>query len=106
MPAVFVLLNILLPSAVLACLTTGSSAGIIWSTGLWLAFAGAYAAGTLGASLLAASKAGWKTLPFLPAAFAAFHFSYGFGFLAGLLRFGWRSPTPLASSSVFARITR
>jgi glycosyltransferase involved in cell wall biosynthesis len=105
-PVVFVLLNILLPLMVLASATSGSSPALTWSTGMWLAFVSCYAAGNFFASLAAARTAGWKTLPFLPAAFATFHFSYGLGFLAGLLRFGWRPTGPLPANSVFARITR
>jgi glycosyltransferase involved in cell wall biosynthesis len=105
-PAVFVLLNLLLPLTVVACAAAGSGPGLTWSLRLWLAFLGCYAAGNLGASLLAARGAGWKTLPFLPGAFAAFHFSYGLGFLAGLLRFSRRPTGSLPTNSVFARITR
>jgi succinoglycan biosynthesis protein ExoA len=47
----------------------------------------AYAAMLVVASVLAASRAGWETLIYLPLVFPTFHFSYGFGFLAGLLRF-------------------
>jgi hypothetical protein len=105
-PAVFVLLNILLPLAVVAFAVSGSATGFTWSLRAWLGFVAIYAAGNLSASLLAARGSGWKTLPYLPAAFGAFHFSYGLGFLAGLLRFGWRPSGGLAANSVFARITR
>ena len=98
-PAVFVLLNVLLP--LIALLSTS-----VWSVRLWVAFAGSYAAVNLVASIQAARETGWRTLPYLPAAFAAFHFSYGFGFLAGLFRFGWRTTSALPANSVFARITR
>jgi succinoglycan biosynthesis protein ExoA len=52
---------------------------------LWFVGIAAY----LGVSLLAAVKAaredGWELLPALPVAFGVYHFSYGFGFLCGLL---------------------
>jgi hypothetical protein len=102
----FVALNLLLPLAVLAFAATGLGHGFVLSLQIWLAFVLSYAAGNVGASLLAARKAGWSTLPYLPGAFAAFHFSYGFGFLAGLLRFGLRPVGALPVNSVFARITR
>jgi glycosyltransferase involved in cell wall biosynthesis len=105
-PAMFVALNLLLPLAVLAFAATGLGHGFVLSLQIWLAFVLSYAAGNVGASLLAARKAGWSTLPYLPGAFAAFHFSYGFGFLAGLLRFGLRPVGALPVNSVFARITR
>jgi glycosyltransferase involved in cell wall biosynthesis len=105
-PVVFVLLNILLPLTVLSFAVAGSVEGSVWSARLCFAFGASYVAGNLCASVLAARKAGWRTFPYLPAAFAAFHFSYGFGFLAGLLRFGLRPSGTLPSNSVFARITR
>jgi glycosyltransferase involved in cell wall biosynthesis len=105
-PVVFVLLNMLLPLAVLISAAAGSKPAITWSTRIWLAFLGSYATGNLIASFMAAAKSGWATLPFLPGAFAAFHLSYGLGFLAGLFRFGWRSSGPLPTNSIFARITR
>jgi len=64
---------------------------------LWLALAGAYLAAILAASFGAARRGGWATLPYLPAAFATFHISYGLGFAAGLLRF---------SDVAFTRISR
>ena len=41
----------------------------------------------LGASLWTASKRGWRPFPFLPVIFAILHFSYGLGFLVGLIKF-------------------
>jgi len=37
-------------------------------------------------SLRISARNGWKHLPVLPVAFACLHFSYGLGFLVGLLR--------------------
>ena len=61
----------------------------------WLPLAlggGAYLAANLGASVWTAQSGNWKALPLLPVAFATLHFSYGLGFLAGLVRFArrWR----------------
>lgn len=52
----------------------------------------AYSAANLCASVLTARKHGWRLLPLLPAAFATLHLAYGFGFLAGLVKFRnrWR----------------
>ncbi|MFL6227686.1 MAG: glycosyltransferase family 2 protein [Pyrinomonadaceae bacterium] len=54
--------------------------------------AAAYLAANLCASILTAKKHGWRLLPLLPAAFATLHLAYGFGFLAGLVKFRnrWR----------------
>jgi succinoglycan biosynthesis protein ExoA len=56
------------------------------------AVACAYAAANLCASFLTARKGGRRLLPILPAAFATLHLAYGFGFLAGLIKFRnrWR----------------
>ncbi len=51
-----------------------------------------YAAANLGASLWLAAQRGWQHLGWLPVTFTALHFSYGLGFLRGLVRFvgRWR----------------
>jgi glycosyltransferase involved in cell wall biosynthesis len=57
---------------------------------------GTYALANLAASVFTAKKAGWLLLPLLPIVFAVLHFSYGLGFLVGLVRFSHRwlvSPT-------------
>lgn len=48
---------------------------------------GAYLVASLVASVSVARKQGWRHLPLLPMIFATMHFSYGLGFLAGLVRF-------------------
>jgi succinoglycan biosynthesis protein ExoA len=50
---------------------------------------GSYLVANVGASVVIARKPGWGMLALLPIAFATIHLSYGFGFLAGLLKF-WR----------------
>ena len=45
-----------------------------------------YLAASLLFSLRISARNGWEHLPVLPAAFACLHFSYGLGFLVGLLR--------------------
>ncbi len=49
--------------------------------------AGSYLAANLAASILTASKKGWKHLWLLPVTFAILHLSYGSGFLWGLVKF-------------------
>jgi GT2 family glycosyltransferase len=53
-----------------------------------------YAAANLAATLRVCRTTTWKNLPRLPLIFAVLHFSYGLGFLVGLIRFmhRWRSP--------------
>ena len=73
------------------------SAGVAWAypdaVRLWGSVPLAYGAANLAASLTVARGSGWRSLPWLPLAYAILHVSYGFGFLAGLVRFStrWRS---------------
>ena len=48
---------------------------------------GSYVVANLTASVLTASKKGWKHLALLPVVYAILHLSYGLGFLAGLVKF-------------------
>jgi hypothetical protein len=73
---------------------------------LWLALVLAYAAANVAASVAAARKSGWATLPYLPAVFTVYHFSWGLGFLAGVRWFLPGAAQPLTNSSFFTRISR
>lgn len=57
--------------------------------GKWLLFliVFSYLIANLAASIVTALKKGWKHLFLLPVAFFIIHLSYGFGFLAGLIKF-------------------
>jgi glycosyltransferase involved in cell wall biosynthesis len=57
--------------------------------GKWLLFfiVFSYLLANIAASIMTASKKGWKHLPLLPITFLIIHLSYGFGFLAGLIKF-------------------
>jgi ABC-type uncharacterized transport system permease subunit len=46
-----------------------------------------YLFANLSASTISATKKGWEYFPFLPFIFAILHFSYGLGFLSGLIHF-------------------
>jgi len=72
-PGLFVLSTILLPLF-----------GAIY---LWLVILAAYAAASVMASILTAKHYGWRLLPILPLVFAVYHYAYGTGFLAGIVRF-------------------
>jgi hypothetical protein len=52
-----------------------------------------YGAANVCASVLACRAGSWSHLPLLPITFATLHFSYGLGFLTGLVRFAlrWRT---------------
>lgn len=70
--------------------------GIFWTPArpLFLFVAGCYLLANLIASIIAASRGGWRYLPALPAIFAAIHFAWGLGFLYGLARWSLLKPPP------------
>jgi glycosyltransferase involved in cell wall biosynthesis len=106
-PAGFVIANIALLAAIpLAAVSASKPLVAMESVWLWLIMAVFYASASVIASVMAARKSGWKTLPFLPVVFAAYHFSYGMGFLMGLFRFASKPTWRVSNDSVFARITR
>jgi len=93
-PGIFVLaFSILLVTAPLSALAT-------WALTI---VAGTYAICNAAASLLTASRHGWKLFPLLPIVFACYHFAYGFGFLCGVVDFIVLRRKP---SVHFTRLTR
>jgi succinoglycan biosynthesis protein ExoA len=90
-PATFVAAAALLPLAALALRSQFVLAA-------WMAMLATYFLAILAASVQCARRYGWTLLPVLPVVFAAYHFSYGAGFLAGLMQ---PAPTPL-----FTRVSR
>jgi hypothetical protein len=105
-PVAFVTANALM----LAILATAAGFLPEWlpaSLGLWLCSTTLYVGLIILASCDAARRNGWRVLPYLPAAFAVFHISYGLGFAAGLARFLNTSEVwPLSQDSVYSRLTR
>ena len=56
---------------------------------LWLAWVAAYLLGNLaGSALTCRRREDWRFLPVMPLILATYHFSYGYGFLRGLIDFG------------------
>jgi succinoglycan biosynthesis protein ExoA len=76
------------PLFVLACLLS-LGLSLFSPLGLWLCALGfgSYLLANLGCSVAAVQKGSWNLLPLMPIIFATLHFSYGFGFLLGLVRF-------------------
>lgn len=70
------------------CLLTPGLPHAISTLGLILPLG--YILANLAASIITASKNGWKMLTLLPPVYAIIHLSYGFGFLIGLIRFAHR----------------
>lgn len=59
-----------------------------WVLAAWAAALAVYFVAIAAASVDSARRYGWDLLPALPVAFAAYHFSYGSGFLMGLMQAG------------------
>jgi glycosyltransferase involved in cell wall biosynthesis len=75
-----------------------------WS---WIAMSSTYSLALLMASITAAKQSGWDTVTHLPLVFAIYHFSYGLGFSAGLLRYrGSRAQAGYVDESTFTRLSR
>jgi len=107
-PVLFVLANVLLISGITVAAVTGAQRWLTAAASVWSAMIAAYALANLLASAVAASRNGWGTLPFLPAAFLAYHLSYGLGFLVGLIRLLPTTDVPMTTNadSSFTRLTR
>jgi GT2 family glycosyltransferase len=76
------------PLAFVLTLFLSGLLGILWPALLWvfLSVVISYVAVSFLCALGISAKYGWQYLVVLPAIFACLHFSYGLGFLAGLLR--------------------
>ncbi len=105
-PAGFVLAWMVLVLMWMIAFVAGPGLLFDWASRLLLTLLGGYGVANITASLLSARKHGWDTLILLPTAFAAFHFSYGLGFLAALPRFARQPGSELTGDSLFTRITR
>jgi len=57
------------------------------SSGLLVLALSVYLVALLAACIVTAARSGWTLLPVLPAVFACYHFSYGWGFLHGIWDF-------------------
>jgi len=91
------------PSFAAALVGSAIAAGLVPRAVLfWGSVPASYAATNLLASIVSARRAGWSLLARLAMVYAILHLSYGFGFLAGVARFGgrWRVPAASRSSSM------
>ena len=105
-PAAFVGANLLLPFLIALFLSIGATANFSRVETSWLVVTACYTIANLIASVLAARRSGWTTLPWLPPIFVAYHFSYGFGFLMGLFHSVAKPQETYSPESVLVRITR
>jgi hypothetical protein len=105
-PVCFVVVQLVLLLVTLLLLASGHRGGAVYPAAMLLTILGCYATANLAACALAASRFGFDLLPFLPVAFAAYHYSYGFGFLAGLRFLFGSQPAMPAADSAFTRVSR
>ena len=105
-PALFAFVNIGLALAVFVTAALDAKTSLLVFAALWAFMLTLYFGLTLIFSAAAARQNGWDLFLYLPLVFAAYHFSYGAGFLGGLYRFRTAQAAPFSSDSVFARITR
>ena len=85
----------LVPGAfVLTLLASAVLSFVLGSPIVGLAAAALYALVSLSASFWLGVHKGWRYVPILPVAFATMHMAYGVGFLAGLVRFGFKRSAP------------
>jgi len=107
-PVLFILANALLLGVAAALLAMRVYPWGTTAAALWLALIFSYTGATLCASLFTAARLEWAILPYLPVVFAAYHFSYGLGFLAGLIRFVCTRGDAFAqvSNTAYTRVTR
>ena len=105
-PIVFVLANIVLLASMMISKAAGSAMWFTFAALTWLVITSTYALATLSVSVLVARQRGWQTFPYLPGVFAAYHLSYGLGFLAGLRWYFIKADSTPAFHSMFTRVSR
>jgi GT2 family glycosyltransferase len=79
----------LVPGGFLLSLVLLGLLALWWPVAFWslLSLVSLYLMAAVVASFPAAARHGWRTLPLLPLVFACYHFSYGCGFLRGIMDF-------------------
>jgi len=106
-PVAWVLFHFVSLLAMLGTFLAGRTDLTAYAAALWLLGIAAYLGVSLLAAAQAASKDGWDLLPALPVAFGVYHFSYGFGFLCGLLYWPFnKAKGGDAPSNLFTQLSR
>jgi succinoglycan biosynthesis protein ExoA len=106
-PAAFVIANgVSLGTVAVAAL--GSFSWLNAAITVWLALILSYLVACVFASALAARKSGWAVVPFLPVIFCVYHFSFGLGFVTGLLKAFFQQSAAFSTEadSALTRLTR
>ena len=107
-PVLFVMMNLALLTAIPLAIWAGSMQFALLSAGSCAAMIACYGLANVSASALAARSAGWDLFPYIPAAFATYHVSWGLGFLVGIVKI-LSTPVrsmPLAVDSTYTRLSR
>ena len=90
------------PAAFVFSLIASLTAGLAFVGARWLfiLLAGSYAVANTLATIVTARRATARSMLLLPAAFCVLHFSYGLGFIFGLVKFWnrWRAPKRAGSA--------
>lgn len=84
-PGAFVLWHVLLLVVLLAAMVFSQESLAVIAAALFAGSAGTYLVACVCAALSTGWRDGWELAPVMPVVFAAYHFSYGLGFLAGLV---------------------
>jgi succinoglycan biosynthesis protein ExoA len=105
-PAMFVMLQLLLPLASAALWARAFDEAALRLMALWGAMNGVYILAIVLASLFAAFRHGWLLLPALVLVFPAYHFSYGLGFLWGIVHFAFLRKRSGSGSRFATELTR
>lgn len=106
-PVAFVLANAI--AVVLLIFAAVRRSSSFWSIFfLWVVLLAVYLFFDLVASLLAARRHGWDTLPYLPVIFCIYHLSFGLGFLVAFLRLAFPEGKAFSTSadSAWTKLTR
>jgi hypothetical protein len=104
-PGAFVLANIGLPLVLLGSALAGVGDGALFAKA-WAALAALYLGVSIAASVLTPKSAGWEVRPVLPLVFATYHFSYGLGFLSGVVYFLLAGRGATGAPAAFTQLSR
>ena len=105
-PGAFVLANIVLPLCVLVGYAMAELGGVALLAKAWAALVGLYFGVSIAASALTPRPTEGEVRPVLPLVYATYHFSYGLGFLAGIVYFLLAGKGAPGVPGAFTQLTR
>ena len=104
-PGMFVLGALGLPAGALFCWGAGLPSAAAGISATWGGLMGLYLAASIAAAVWTARRRGFGIVMVLPVVFACYHFSYGLGFLSGLVHLRLR-PRGEAARKLYTGLTR